>query len=289
VTSLDPFQIVTSALTAHAFLEPLGPPLRAEMGFEEASDLLVSAWDASGYAYDPLDRVSLVYGQAQLVGWYSMDMYDSDLETIGQVTHPIHPYELVSAETPALKLVRVLAERPKSGTIVFVLEEDAIVGTLSPDMFRGPVFRLCLFTLTLQLEGAALAAAKRQPLASWDALSVSRRAKAKEVYDRLRSGEQRNELPAHETPPLGPLLAATLFADKGTIVAKRKLLEGWTRDRVESLFAQAERVRNWCAHTRDGDESPLGRDAKPAADFVDSCTRAIAALRTTQTDGTEAG
>ena len=36
--------------------------------------------------------------------------------------------------------------------------------------------------------------------------------------------------------------ATTSFADKGTIVAKTKLLEGWTRDGVKSLFGRAERV-----------------------------------------------
>ena len=145
--AFDPFEIVASALTARAFLEPLGPPLRADMTFDQANDLLVSAWDASGFAYEPVDRVSLVYRQTQLAGWYSMDMYDSDLDIIGEVVHPIHADEIASADTPALKLVHILAERPRSGIIVFVLEEDAIVGTVSPEMFWGHVFRLCLFAL----------------------------------------------------------------------------------------------------------------------------------------------
>jgi hypothetical protein len=289
VTSFDPFEIVASALTARAFLEPLGPPLRADMTFDQANDLLVSAWDASGFAYEPVDRVSLVYRQTQLAGWYSMDMYDSDLDIIGEVVHPIHPDEIASADTPALKLVHILAERPRSGIIVFVLEEDAIIGTVSPEMFWGPVFRLCLFALTLELEGAALAAAMRHPLASWNALSPGRRAKAEEIRKRLCSAEHRNRPLMHERAPLGPLLATTSFADKGTIVAKTKLLEGWTRDGVKSLFGRAERVRNSCAHTRDTVDAPLGRDAKGVAAFVDLCTRAIAGLRTTQRDGTEAG
>jgi hypothetical protein len=259
------------------------------MTFDQANDLLVSAWDASGFAYDQVDRVSLVYTQTQLVGWYSMDMYDSDLEIIGEVMHPIHPDEIASADTPALKLVRILAERPTSGIIIFVLEEDAIVGTVSPEMFWGPVFRLCLFALTLELESAALAAAMRQPLVSWNALSVGRRAKAEKIRERLRSAEHRNRPATRERASLGPLLATTSFVDKGTIVAKTKLLEGWTRDGVESLFGRAERVRNSCAHTRDTLDAPLGRDAKTVADFVDLCTRAIAGLRTTLRDRTEAG
>ena len=243
------------------------------MSFEETNDALITAWDASGFAYDLPDRVSLVYDGKELVGWYSYEMYDSDLEQIHEVVRPIYPSEIVSADTPAFKLVRLLAERPKSGIILFVLDHEAIVGTVSPGMLASPVFRLCLFSLTLELENTALDAAMRNPLASWNALSPGRRDKAGEVHDRLH-GKERVANSAGDRA-LGPLLASTMFSDKGKIAAKRKLLPSWSRERVESLFALAEDVRNWCAHTRDGQQSPLGFDPKPTAEFVDLCTVAI--------------
>ena len=275
----DPFEIVTLALTAQAFIEPLGPSLHVKMSPDEANGELISAWDASGFVYEPPERVSLVYDGKDLVGWYSIEMYDSDLAQIRDAVRTIYPSEIVSADTPAFKLLRLVAERPKSGIILFVLDHEAIVGTVSPTMLASPVFRLCLFSLTLELENAALNAAMRNPIASWNALPPGRRAKAKEVHNRLHGKERVANSPGDRV--LEPLLASTMFSDKGKIVAKRKLLRGWSRARVESLFALAEEVRNGSAHTRDDQPSPLGFDPKRTVEFVDLCTAAISHFRAT--------
>lgn len=274
----NPFDIVTSIVVARSVFEPLGPSFDAQMSFADANDALISAWHNAGFAYDLPDQVSLVHDGPQVVGWYTIDMFDSDLHHIAEVMRPIHASELVAADTPVFKLVRLLTERPKSGLVLFVLEQDAIIGTISPAMLRHPVFRLCLFALSLELEEAALSAAMVNPLASWNALSEARRVKAQEVYDRVSGPNRRKTALGHK--PLGPLLASTMISDKGRIVCKRKLLPAWSRSRIESLFALAEKVRNWCAHTRDSqEESPLGLLAKNAAEFIAFCTEVIGALR----------
>jgi hypothetical protein len=145
-------------------------------------------------------------------------------------------------------------------------------------MFHHPVFRLCLFALSLELEEASLSAAMVNPLASWNILSPGRRAKAQEVHDQISAEGHRKASLAQK--PWGELLASTTIADKGKIVAKLKLLPGRSRSEVESLFTEVERFRNWCAHTSDSrDESRLDLRPKKVASFIASCTEAISTLR----------
>jgi hypothetical protein len=59
---------------------------------------------------------------------------------------------LIGGDTPVFKLVRLLAERPKSDVVLFVLDQDAIIGAISPAILRHPVFRLCLFALSLDMK-----------------------------------------------------------------------------------------------------------------------------------------
>jgi hypothetical protein len=242
------------------------------MPLEDAQAAQYDAWEASGFKYD-FEQVSLVVDGGHVVGWYTADMFDSDRSIIKEVCHPLYPEEIIAADTTAFKLVRLLRDRPRSGLILFVVDEDAITGTVSPAVFRLPLFRLCLFSLTLELEAAALRAALTNPLASWNVLSEGRRAKAQESLGRL-SSESRTR--PSDTPALGALLSATMFADKAAILVKRRLLGS---GEVESLFRQAERVRNWAAHTREADSvSPLGESALGVATFVEECQEVTAAL-----------
>ena len=272
-----PFEIVTSVVVARSVLEPLGPSLPAQMDLEEAFGTVCSAAEEGGYVF--VDRVSLVYDGPELVGWYTADMGDPDSESVAEVKRRIYALELVSADTSVFKLVQLLADRPRSGAVLFVLDQDAIIGTISHEMLRHPVFRLCLFALSLELEEASLSAAMVNPLASWNTLSPARRAKAQEVHDRI-SSESHRKASSLAQKPWGQLLASTTIADKGKIVAKLKLLPGRSRSQVESLFAKVEQFRNWCAHTSDSrDESRLNLEPKHVARFITSCTEAISTLR----------
>jgi hypothetical protein len=169
------------------------------MDLEEAHFKLLSAEEEAGFAYDLVDRVSLVYDGPELVGWYTADMGNSNLQSVEEVMHLIYPGELVSADTSVFKLVQLLADRPRSGAVLFVLNQDAIIGTISHQMLRHPVFRLCLFALSLELEEASLSAAMVNPLASWNTFHrrVARRLKKfmieyrRKVIERPRSHKSR--------------------------------------------------------------------------------------------------
>jgi hypothetical protein len=196
-----PFEIVTSVVVARSVLEPLGPSLPAQMELGEAFGTVCSAAEEGSYVC--VDRVSLVYDGPELVGWYTADMSDPDSESVAEVMRPIYALELVSADTSVFKLVQLLADRPRSGAVLFVLDQDAIIGTISHEMLRHPVFRLCLFALSLELEETSLSAAMVNPLASWNTLSPARRTKAQEVHDRISSESHRKASLAQK--PWGPL------------------------------------------------------------------------------------
>jgi len=271
------FTSLTSSIRARDLVEPLGPPLSASMSFEDADDVLISACVEAGFAYDIGDRVSLVFEDDRVVGWYTVDMRDRDVGCVRDACSQIYPSEIVAGDTSAFKLVHLMASRPRSGIVLFVLDEDAIVGTVSPFVFHAPLFRICLFSLTLELETAALNAALVNPLASWNALSEGRRAKAQEIFGHF-ARESRRPM-SSDQPPIGDLLSATTFADKGKIIAKRQLLANRKRGDVESLFAKAERIRNWCAHTRYSKyQSPLGGLAADIASFIEECLQASVEL-----------
>jgi hypothetical protein len=113
-----PFEIVTSVVVARSVREPLGPTLGAKMDLEEAYFKLLSAKEETGFAYDLVDRVSLVYDGPELVGWYTADMGVSDLESVEEVMHLIYPGELVSADTSVFKLVQL----PRHEDILTLIE-----------------------------------------------------------------------------------------------------------------------------------------------------------------------
>jgi hypothetical protein len=226
--------------------------------------------EANGY--DPMSRISLVMAGDRPVGWIGLDMLDGRATEVATVAQAIPASGMVSADTPVLEVVKLFSDN--SSHFYFVLQESQITGTIHYEDLLGAPFKLCLFALTLELEAAALDIALQAPLASWSVLPDGRQKKALEVYSRRYSRE-----PDRARLPVDHLLGCTLFIDKATILRKRGLITDGSND-IKSVFGEADRVRNCCAHTDpEKDFGGLLLDRASLQGFVASAESMIAAIR----------
>jgi hypothetical protein len=198
-------------------------------------------------------------------------MLDGTVTEVATVAQAIPASGMVSADTPVIEVVKLFSDN--SSHFYFVLQESQITGTIHYEDLFGAPFKLCLFALTLELEAAALDLVLQAPLASWSVLPDRRQRKALEVYSRRYSRE-----PDPARLPVDHLLGCTLFIDKATILRKRGLITDGSND-IRSVFGEADRVRNSCAHT--DPEKDFGRllDRASLQGFITRTERMIAAIR----------
>lgn len=233
------FRHMAGSIQARHIQRALGPAVRANDSIGDASDTLSVGSFEGGY--DPMERISLVLAGDRPVGWIGFDSLDVALKDIASAADLISADGMVSADTPVLELVKLFTN--DSPHFYFVLQESQITGTIHYEDLLGSPFKLCLFALTLELETVALDLALQKPVASWSVLSEGRREKAMDVY---RHRYKRESDP--ERLPFDHLLGCTTFIDKGTVLKKRELTTYGSND-IDSVFSDAERVRNSCAHT----------------------------------------
>jgi hypothetical protein len=200
--------------------------------------------------------MSLVKKNGVTSGWTGYDL----VSQIGTLTleacndqvliEDVKPETIVTADTTAFHAVDLFAST--TWYFFFVLDNNQIIGTLHfSDFFKLP-FRLCLFSLTLQVESAALDLVLQKPRESWSALPDGRKAVARAVFQKRFSKLAEDDC-------FDELLRSTLFCDKGTIIRKLKLASAMSGAQVDAFFAKAERIRNACAHTTTDNELTLDR------------------------------
>lgn len=264
------FRQMAGSIQAKHIQRPLGPAVQANDSIGEAADSLSVASCEGGY--DAMDRISLVLAGDRPVGWIGFDGLDATLKDIASAADPIPAEGIVSADTQALELIKLFSK--ESPYFYFVLQESQITGTIHYEDLLGSPFKLCLFALTLELETVALDLALQKPLVSWSVLSEGRREKAMGVYqDRYKRQPDPGRL------PFDHFLGCTTFIDKGTILKKRQLTTHGS-DQIDSTFSQAERVRNFCAHTDpDKDFGRLLLDRASLLDFINKTEEMIDSMR----------
>jgi hypothetical protein len=234
----DVFQRIATLVTLADLTSALGPKLDAAMPIRAALELLEATAATGGY--NPMARVSLVAdSQGEAGSWVDFqNLATAEDSQVGAAAAAVSAGDMLTDSTTALHAAKLLclSDRPR----FFVLHNNDIVGTVGfTDLFALP-FRLCLFSLTLQLEAAALSLLARDADASIAALTEQRRGYAGVVFAK-RFGSSIDQ------SCLG-LLRCTTFIDKAKILSKRKLVAGYSKKRVQSIFSRAERVRNHCAH-----------------------------------------
>lgn len=281
------FHEMASLVKVRHLKSPLGPELSAEELCEEATNQLAHL--ACCLEYDETSRVSVVVDEGNPVGWCSwhhlVDYEERDRFKPGSVVRDImaliRPAQILAADTALLDAIELFGER--SEDFFFILDGGEFTGTLHfEDLSRLPAL-LCLFALTAELETAALDLCTRFAECCWKALSPGRQEKARAVFKNRGMTPPINtesflkalgdpSSPVEYGEPLPKeLLRCTMFCDKAQMIAKCRLLKGWSRERLESLLAKVERVRNACAHSAGGEEatSIITRGELPA--FIHEC------------------
>ncbi len=224
--------------------------------------------------YDPSQRISLVTVDVSQVGWCGFDIgaFD-DGPSVADAMDAISPAQILSDNTPYLKAVEFF--RDADPFFFFVLTERSITGTVHYQNLFEPPGRLCLFALTLELEAAALQLCGHFANECIASLADERKSKAVEVYEK-RYANQREE---HVHPRAGDLLRCTNFIDKGRMIAKCKLLIDQGRDKIESIFSRAEKLRNSCAHPIDDDDFSAILKRDRLGKFLDEFSSLLASIR----------
>ena len=128
--------------------------------------------DAAGF----LDEISPVKKGDEVVGWIGVDCdvfleNRADAETpVSEEMEPIDPGAVISCDSSVLTALRLFGTRKKHFYVV--LDGADLVGTLHYVDFLKPAGRACFFSLTMDLEEAALRLCLRNPVQSFNALSA---------------------------------------------------------------------------------------------------------------------
>lgn len=231
------FDQMATMVLARDLQRSLGPELDAGMTCDEAADLLTE-----DEFYIDWESVCIVTKNHMPVGWLAYECLAPDC-TVADCMESIDAYRLLSADTSALEIAELFSN-PDSPGFFFVLDHRTITGVIGYQDLLSLPFRLCLLAVSLGLESSALDLLRSEPRESWDSLPEARQRKAVEVYTK-RYGEP----PDPDHLPLVRLLACTMFCDKAKILKKREILSGVSASQIESIFSEAERIRNACAHT----------------------------------------
>lgn len=257
-------------LSKRILVSDMSSEIRLEYQASDSFDAaLVEAYTA-GQWY----QMALVKEDNVVVGWYVWD--DSVLpgeadpaDKMSDHMLPISPAQIISAESSLLAAIRLFESRDKS--FFFVLDGADIVGVLFYETLFKPAGRACLFTLTTDLEEAALRLCQRNPKESWDVLPAGRQQFARDVFSKRYPSK--NVERAREVD----FLRCTTFCDKGTVLQKIRLVSQLTRSQLAGIFSKAEMVRNACAHPDAGEEVLMERDQ--LGDFVANCHQLIRFIR----------
>lgn len=241
------YREMASLVTVARLKSPLGPPLRADESIGKARrQFTESAFEEET---DWRTAISLVLIKDVPVGYCNSESFfeaANDEESVDTITQGIASPQVIAANTPYIDAVDMLAERP--WPFFFILDKGELTGTVRFDDLLKPIGLLCLFSLTLELEDAALRLCQAFAKQCWDALLQKRQDKAISIYDYQM---RKRRLPqSHESAPKSyqRLVGCTAFSDKGHMIARCKLVPDWGFARTTDLFKLADTVRNACAH-----------------------------------------
>lgn len=268
--SRDPevFERMAALVTVRDLVTPLAIELASDEPVQSAIERLDRA--AGTQHYNPITRISLVKTKSGVTRWCRFDeLLAAECEIVGDVSEVITPRSIITAGTTALEAVTLFATTEHE--FFFVLRGHAFIGSLRySDMFNGP-FRLCLFSLTLELEEVALRVLLQNADRAIGRLSPARQEKARKVHGiRFAGLTERSDA----------LLRCTTFIDKGTMLAKEIEVPDMSAKEVSRLFGRAERVRNLCAHPAASDEGmALLAEKHQLAEFIESCRNVVLELQ----------
>lgn len=188
--------------------------------------------------YDPVERFGAVIQDGELIGWISFDtVVVSDARLLKDIYNQFGRHQITASDASIFSVIEHFKNFPYS--ILFVLEQFSLIGTVRYSDLFTQTFRISLLALSLDLEEEALNLIRTHGASAWNSLSAQRMEAALKVGG-LRYPGRNLEIPT--------LLGCTTFIDKLTIISKLKLLNMYSKTDLTATFRRVERIRNLCAH-----------------------------------------
>jgi len=107
-----------------------------------------------------MEQIVLVKVNQKVVGWIAYDMLENE-KTLCECMDSIGESTLISSDTPLLEAIQIVCK--KNDAIFLVLKRNQFIGWLHYDHFYKLPFRMCLFSLLIDLEEMLLKLTKSDP------------------------------------------------------------------------------------------------------------------------------
>jgi len=199
---------------------------------------------------DPMDQFALVKSNQKIIGWVGFEDLDSDKKTLFECMEPITGSILISSDTPLLEAIRVVCR--SKDFLFIVLKGNQFIGWLYYNHFHKLPFRMCLFSLLIDLEEILLKLTKTDPASFLEKLKPRRLDKAKEIYN-IR-GYKLNKEGGKEFN--SKLIECTQYCDKFIMLRKSPEIVQKFPSINNKFGDEAEKIRNNIAHPN-GEKSGL--------------------------------
>jgi hypothetical protein len=268
-----PFYRISSLVTAADLQRPLGPHVESDANACDSYDRI---FQGDSWVFD---AVSLVMKGPDVVGWCSIleaDVQEGNPATVAEYMDPIRLSMLVSGHTTFYDLANAFATREPF--FYFVLDGSEITGTVSYLDLFSRTGQLCLLSLTFLLESVAEEFCLCEAQQCWSVLPLRRRELAQRVAARRFPRQSGLAQPSHHLE-FASLLRSTTFMDKCIMITGANLLPSVPLAVIESIFENAERVRNLCSHGADDQELCSALPKNRFAEFLHDTQNLVETIR----------
>ena len=188
---------------------------------------------------DPMEQIALVKSNQKIVGWISFDMLENE-KTLCECMDSIGESTLISSDTPLLEAIHIVSK--KDDAIFLVLKGNQFIGWLHYNHFYKLPFRMCLFSLLIDLEEMLLKLTKSNPTSFLRNLE-NRINNAKRIYG-LRGYSLNKEGKEFDSK----LIECTAFCDKFIMLRKSPEIVQKFPSINNKFGDEAETIRNNIAH-----------------------------------------
>jgi hypothetical protein len=251
------FNALINLITVRDICEPFIDSYSTDQKVEE----IWESWSESCLfkQVDPMEQIAVIKKDSKVVGWVGFDMlHDTD---IIDCIDTINGDSLLSSNTPILKALQTMTFQKES--IFLVLNESKFVGFLHLDHFNKLPFRICLFSLLIDIERLMLEILKSSPTKYLSNLTENRLNRAKEVYKNRKFKYDDNGLEYD-----AQLVECTYIVDKFTMLKKSKDIIAVCPNLLNDFISKVDNIRNATAHPSANDEKLPLKNMKDLLPFI---------------------
>lgn len=243
---MSTFKVLSELINVNDICEPFIGEFDSSQDAQELSEEWREICCEKGL--DPMEPIGLVKRNQKIIGWICLEVLESP-KKLYECMDPISADILISSSTPLLGAIHSYCSG--DNYTYLVLKGNQFIGFLHYSHFHKLPFRLCLFTLLMDLERTMLKITKSNPTSFLKNLTKGRLNCAEKIGGlRGLSLNEKNKVFDYN------LVECTQFIDKFTML--RKNLEIVQKcPNIDSRFnKKAEKIRNSIAHPA-GEESVL--------------------------------